>query len=446
MARTGVISNDLFALGWRRLGQFFGFTHQGKRNVRLHLGRKDFILPEEYWFRYLRVPLARGIGRILPTWTWRGESEFMVNDAENSTLNELVKTFKLNQALFRLDLLSGVTGYAGILMGGDEGAMEEEPSGPVTSIEVWGANCLEISECDTKTGLPKYYRLRRDGRMDEVKIHASRVIHYADSDEGNMLYGTPILEAAWDILDDIEKAFGANAEAYWQLSVPDLHVDKKVEDDTIATPDALKKVQETISEWQHKLSRIVQTFGDTKLERIAGEPAEGIEKLVDTGIRLICATYLWPKRIFEGSERGELASSQDRGKFEGDIDERRMEVAAPMAEYVILRLAAAAGMLLEGWITVKWTPWSSNRAPDEETKYQTAKATMVTNLVREAVIEPSEALLWLSEALPDDWAPEDVMKELIEAAQEREDDDDDDPPVVPPVPVPAPPIPVPEVA
>lgn len=444
MARTGVVSNELLALGWRRLGQFFGFTHQGKRNVRLNLGRKDFILPEEYWFRYLRVPLARGIGRILPTWTWRGESEFLLNDAPNPTVDGLVKAFKLNQALFRLDLLSGVTGYAGIVMGGDDGGMEDELDGGVTSIEVWGANCLEISETDTRTGLPKFYRLRRDNKANEVKIHASRVIHYADSDEGNMLYGTPILEAAWDILDDIEKAFGANAEAYYQLSVPDLHIDKDVADDTLATADAVEKAQNTIKEWQHKLSRIVQTFGDTKLNRIAGEPARGIEELVNVGIRLICATYSWPKRIFEGSERGELASLQDRGKFEQDIDERRMEKAGPMAEYVILRLAAAAGMPVEGSITVKWLPWTTNRSPEEETRLQAAKAKMVTDLVREAVIEPSEALRWLSEALPDDWVPEDVMEELVAAAREREGDDD--PPVDPPAPAPAPPIPVPGAA
>ena len=418
---------DVPATGWRRLGEALGLTHQGNRDVRKQLGRKGDISPAEYWFRYRRVPLARGVARFMPTWTWRGDNAFLLNDAQNATLDGLAENFDLGPTLFRVDLLADITGYAGVVLGGDAGAMKDELSGPATSLEVYGANTLTFKT--DSDGVVTGYQLARNG-LAAIDIHPSRVIHWADSDEGNAFFGTPTLECVWDILDDVEKAWGSYGESVWQNAVPDVQVNKNLAADTVATPETLKELDEDLSKWQHQLARVVRTLGDTQIKKIGGEVVSGIGDGIDTAIKLICATKLWPKRVFEGSERGELSSAQDRGYMEQTASERRSEKALPMARRVIQGIADAAGIAIDArLVTIGWEPWTSNRSPDEETNWLSSWCAAVTNSVREGVVEPTDAI----PLYPEEWFGA-IEDRTTWGTGDGDPGDDDDPPILPPAP------------
>ena len=139
----------------------------------------------------------------------------------------------------------------------------------------------------------------------------------------------------------------------------------------------MKDVDEQLENYQDSgLVRFVRTQGGVKIEPLASSVTSGLSDKVETRIKMICATYEWPYRIFEGSERGELASTQDLAGFQEDIDHRRQNLAVPLTEYVVHSLASAFGFdLLSGTeetpaaerlplpVTIQWQPWQVMKFP-----------------------------------------------------------------------------------
>jgi hypothetical protein len=83
----------------------------------------------------------------------------------------------------------------------------------------------------------------------------------------------------------------------------------------------------TFDEYEHNLRRILELQGG-KLESLAQQVADP-QGHIDTQIQLISAETGIPKRILTGSERGELASSQDNEGWQSHIQGRREEFADP---------------------------------------------------------------------------------------------------------------------
>lgn len=393
------------------IAERFGSSFSDKRKVLKELGRAESIDPAAYRARYRRGGIARRLVRIFPAWTWRGNNTFLLDGSENPNLDLVVQRFGVRKLLLAVDILAELTGYAGIVMDGDGGPLSAPPGGPVSSISVWGADCLHIDGYDP-TGAVRQYKLVRTNMTDE-RIHPDRVIHYANGDLDSSLHGEPVLEPAWDVLDDIEKIYGSAAESIWQTAIPDLHADTPIQEGLAAPdPDDVADFDQQFQNYHHRLNRVIRTFGGTTVSKIAGAAPSGIESVVDTGIMLLSATYGIPKRILSGSERGELASTQDRLNWQETIDERRNEIAVRLAHIVIHGLAAAAGIELtttvgegdleqrvETPITVAWETWSTNRTPVEETQWLTGWSNAVTTAADRGIIAVETAV----QMLPEEW-------------------------------------------
>ena len=131
------------------------------------------------------------------------------------------------------------------------------------------------------------------------------------------------MRSIWNRLMDLEKLVGGSAEMFWRGARPGYQAKTKEGYKMGTTAEA--KLQTQIDEFEHKLRRMIVNEGVEfeALEQQVSDPS----KHVDVLIQMISAVTGIPKRILTGSERGELASSQDETGWLSLIQTRREEYA-----------------------------------------------------------------------------------------------------------------------
>jgi len=151
------------------------------------------------------------------------------------------------------------------------------------------------------------------------RVHHTRIIHVAEDLLESNVEGTPRLQAILNRLQDLDLIVGGSAEMFWRGAFPGYGF-KLDENVTIGTQD-LDALKAEIEEYMHNLKRYIRLRG-MSVENLSMQVADptGHAKIV---LELIaCATRI-PMRILMGSERGELASSQDEKNWLTTVDARR---------------------------------------------------------------------------------------------------------------------------
>lgn len=122
-----------------------------------------------------------------------------------------------------------------------------------------------------------------------------------------------------------------------------------------------------------------------------------------------------PQRILFGSERGELASSEDANSWESRVDERRQSHCGPCLLEPFIAKMIETGNLIEpdGDWWVEW-PQASAASPEKEATIaglRAQAAATYSNSAADTVVAPQEFRAWLGlgpesdfdlMALPDD--------------------------------------------
>lgn len=125
---------------------------------------------------------------------------------------------------------------------------------------------------------------------------------------------------------DSQKVYGADAEAYWRNAVQKLFF----ENENPLEPDILfdeEKMKNEIEEFINGLQNYMVTPG-FKAKAVAPavtDPGPHIQVLIDA----ICIVMDVPKRIFMGSERGELATREDQKKWDKRVGGRQNRWCTP---------------------------------------------------------------------------------------------------------------------
>lgn len=240
-------------------------------------------------------------------------------------------------ALLEADINCGIGRYGIILIGFDDGKTLDQPV-----VRAKGSKRLKVTYLRTFTelsapvasyeqdsasprlGQPTSYNLHlgdsRDGVQSAtggpgtVVVHWSRVIHVVDNS------GMPRLAQVLNNVLGIQKISCGSPEMYWKAAFfgiswethPQLGGDVVV--DKAGMKDELEKM------W-NSLQRDVITSGMTAkpLAPAVVDPTPYIE----IQIQLICIKLGCPVRVFKGSERGELASSQDDAAWNDRLKQRQ---------------------------------------------------------------------------------------------------------------------------
>lgn len=325
---------------WQGRGSTFG----GDRDMWGTLGYKKDLDIEDYRLRFARNAVARRIIVALPGSTWRGggtliEDENPQVDTEfELAFDALATRLKLWRVFFKADVLARLGNYSGILIGAGGSLNSELPmlSGPddIKYMKPYAEDRLAIdslvdNSSDERFGLVQNYRLKRAKNakitaINEPLVHWTRVIHVAEDLEDD-IYNPPSLECVWNLLDDLEKVTGGGAEAFWLRANQGMQfdIDKEVEFEE----GEETKVDEEMQRFMHGMQRYFRSRG-MKVNTLGSDVAnfQGPQAAI---IQQISSGTGIPQRILMGSERGELASTQDRDNWYDQVGDRREQFAAP---------------------------------------------------------------------------------------------------------------------
>jgi uncharacterized protein len=338
-----------------------GMSFGDKRDLYAILGYPRQLTTKDYRDRYARGGIAGRIVDVFPNATWRSEFD-VVEDEDPNKETEFEAAWKaqdtrlqIRSKLLRADKLAGQSTYAVLLIGAP-GELDQElpqatkpedllflqpfsggggPAGEnVNTTIATGADCtiatFVTDASDPRFGMPQTYQLRRTDFSSpnfQKPVHWTRIIHIAENTLETDVYGQPVLERIWNLLDDLDKCTGGGAEAFWLRANQGLHldIDKDMElDDATAAIENLKKEAEL---YQHQATRWLRTRGvDVKT---LGSDVANFSNPADAILTQIAGAKGIPKRILTGSEMGELASSQDRDNWRDQIIGRQGSYAGP---------------------------------------------------------------------------------------------------------------------
>jgi hypothetical protein len=367
-----------------------GTTYGGRRSISDVCGYKGDLTIQDYRLRFKRNAIAKRVIMAHPRATWRGGGEIIEDDKKQDLTpfeqqwTDLAERLKLWRVFFRADVLQGFDYYSTILLGLPGTLNQQVEPGSLTGpddliyVKPYAADRLTIEEFETnekdpRFGYPTLYRLKvvptnvipfnkqLPASPNDKIVHWSRVIHICDDLEED-IYTVPRLECIWNDLDDIEKIKGGGAEAFWRRADAGLQldVDKEIELDT----EGEEAQQEEVEAYIHEFSRILRTRG-TKINQLGSDVADFSGPLA-ASISVVSAGTGIPQRILMGSERGQLASTQDRDNWFDEIADRREQFAHPKVVQQFTDRGIELGFFREP--EQYMTRWSQLKSMDENQK------------------------------------------------------------------------------
>lgn len=267
--------------------------------------------------------------------------------------------------LHRVDRLSGIGSYGVLFLGFDGGPDLTTPvvtyNNDLTARKNTAVRKLiymrafdqdharivttETNLASPRYGLPTLYQLGGTGSADDSPpagasapggmsspgegqlVHWSRCIHVADNREGSEVFGVPRLRPVLDHVMDVRKILGAAAEMFWKggfpgyafETYPDVSGEAALDED-----DIKMEVAAYIAGLQRYLTAVGGKW--TSLAPQVADPSKHLAALFD----VICSTLGIPKRIFLGTEAGQLASTQDAGTWKERLHGRQVNYLEPM--------------------------------------------------------------------------------------------------------------------
>lgn len=310
-------------------------------NLYKALGYPRSISLKQYRARYRRGGVATRIVNFLPSATWIG-GVYLIEDENPKKITpfekqaeSLFQRLQVPQVFRRADIQAGLGNYAGVVIGakGDLSKPLPKLRGPddILFLRPYGQDRLTIRTLDEdpnsqRNGLIDTYKL--DLRPDttsknndplikslaktaadmEKVIHHSRVIHIAKNCIDSDFYGTPDLESIWNLLEDLYRVTGGGAKSAWNraLSKVLMDLDKDVDPKNI-----------NVEELEEELDKMYDDSKSYVLGRaMTPKPIHGPVFTFSSNAASVLAQISGatgiPMRRLTGSERGELASENDK--------------------------------------------------------------------------------------------------------------------------------------
>lgn len=377
-----------------------GLTFDGRRDVQGALGYARALTAVDYRRRYERGGVAERIVEAYPRATWGGGADVIedpdvdVQTPFESAVSRLNDNLDMWSKLLRVDILAQLGEFSCLLIGAPGDFTTELPrlTNPdsVLYLTALGQDKVTITrvvddKTDRRFNRPYMYQVRLGttsltatptttdaGIGQSSNVHWSRIVHVAEGTLEDDIHGKPRLRACWNYLDDLDKLVGGGSEAAWKRMDPGIHADYTPPPGTLVDvpQEELDKLASEIEDYQHGLSREIYTRG-VKLDLLSSNVAD-FGRNSNVVIQLISATTGIPYRILSGSERGELASTQDRNNWADRVGERRREFAVPLVRMLLQRLLDYGALPQPKQYEVVW--------PETDELNDIEKATMVGQL------------------------------------------------------------------
>lgn len=356
---------------------------------------------EDYRRLYDRHPIAARVVQVMPRETWTASPS--VYESENADspsafdavwddLSRGLRGTSWHQGetgsavwehLARADELGGIGSFGVLLLGldGDEPLSEPiegidataraavaKPERKLLYLRAFDQSAVTIVAYEHDIANPRYgqpitYRINFANPSDrlygtesapqtERDVHWTRVIHIADNLGSSEVFGTPRIQTVYNRIMDLQKLYGGSAEMYWRGAFFGLALETQpqLEGDVVWDKDA---TSDQLEQYFNTLQRYIAIEGVNA--KVLAPTVVDPSNQIDVQITAICILLDIPKRIFMGSERGELASSQDQRKWHGRVRGRQNGYVTPrLIVPFVDRLIAARVLPEPDHYTVTW--------------------------------------------------------------------------------------------
>jgi len=352
---------------------------------------------QDYYAKYLRNDIARTVVKKPAATSWQVRPR-VIDDAEKGPEDEAETPFeraveylfeqkRLLHYLKRWDVATGLGEYGVLFLGlreatgGDEDMQvdystlpdlteppdpnaldeinpDERDSGGLAYMSVFTQGHVEDIQivenpAHPRFGLPHRYQLEFvTGDSSRTQwVHYSRVLHAAEDLLENEIFGTPRMLPVYNRIMDLEKVVGGAGEMFWRGARRELHMNYTGD----GTPQDADALQEQAEEYTHRLRNVLRT-SNVEAQDLGGQDVNP-EGPVDVILQLIAGETGIPKRMLTGSERGELASTQDRASWLQRASQRQEQWNEPVQFRAYLDRLLNFGILPEpqgGTYTVTW--------------------------------------------------------------------------------------------
>ena len=361
-------------------------TFDGKRDIYQALGypRLDAISYGDYYLRFRRQDIAKIIVNRPVEDSWRKLPVVRVEGDKEDKFKDIWDTLNKDKGIYnkliRSDKVSRIGRYGVFLIGVDDGLELNEPMVAAKNllyIQPYSEDNAKVKTLSQDTtseryGLPESYSLQTstgivDSSTKTIEVHHSRVVHIAEELIESNVYAIPPLECVYNRLLNMELIVGGSAEMFWQGAFPGLAFKTDSEHDLTATSAELT---EEIEKYVHKMERYMKLQG-IDVQNLAPAVADP-SKHAELQIKMISIATRIPKRILEGSERGELSSSQDTEAWDNTMDGRRENHIEPTILRPLIDKLIAVGILEEpkDGYHIEWPDLS---APSDKDRAETGR-------------------------------------------------------------------------
>lgn len=431
------------------LSSYLGSQFGGKRDLYEVFGYPKSITVQQLLAKYSRQDIASRIVSMPAGATWNNHPTLVADNAITGPWETMIKKHKLWNVLLRADKLSAMGRYSAVMLGVNDGNKPEIPLTPnaqgreLLFLKPLSEISAEIESFITdptnpRFGMPNMYKVKANEQISqsltgganpssfkEMRVHHTRIVHIVQDPLEDLVYGSPILEKVYNLLEDLLKVAGGSAETYWLNSRKGLQAN--VDKDMDLDQDDAQQLADMIEEYQHELRRVIRTRG-VEIKDLGASMSDprGTFELVTA---LLAGATGIPQRILVGSEAGQLASEQDRANWADRIDERRTEFAEPIVLDSIMDRLQEFNIIPEGDYTWEW-PDAFRMSPLERAQTMAQKARAVSNLVKQydgkhipmTSIEESREVIGLEEPFD----PKSVLQELETGSDDEEEEMDED--------------------
>lgn len=329
--------------------------------------------------------------------------------------------------LRRADILSRIGRFGIILLGFDDLQPGEQLSKPVTPREGMrllymrpfaqtAVEVVKVEEDPTspRIGQPTLYKVQLNNTAQTVslvgvsakteEVHWTRVIHVADNLLAGEWQGEESLRPVFNNIHSLRKVYGASGEGYWKSCFAALSIETHPQlggDVRVNKPE----LREMTEDFFQGLQRVLFLMG-MSAKTLAPQVVDPVSQIM-VQLDAICIKISMPKRVFMGSERGELASTQDDQAWNDRLVERQYNHVTPRIIVPFVDRLIWAGVLPVPSLGYKvWWPDITSKTDAEKAAVATQLTSAIVQYVQSGAqnLVPEYEFLTLILGLSDDEA------------------------------------------
>lgn len=325
---------------------------------------------KDYVKKFKRQDIANRIVKSPVEGSWREEPEIQDLIDDNTKFEKDFKNIENDLNLYpilqKLDLLATLGRYSVLFIGFNDETDLSLQVGNASSISYLKAipednaviQTWEKDRTSERYGQPKTYSVQIStdmGTQTRITVHWSRLLHVAENTLESDIYGNPCLQSVYNRLLGLDKLSGGSPEMYWRGARPGYVAQST--SGGVFTPAQLKNFREELTYFASDMQRTMVAQG-LEIASLAPQVVSPKEH-VDVQLQLISAATKIPLRILIGSERGELASSQDERAWLTYLEERREQVIENLILKPFIDRLIDFGTITapnEGKYLIQWPP------------------------------------------------------------------------------------------